>query len=153
MRKKYSVVLVLIICLLSITACAKKQPLERTIDIKDFRNEWLVINYWASWCKPCIKEIPELNRLHQSREDITVVGVNYDGMRGQELANESSKLGIKFPNLSIDPSPFLKTNRPVVLPTTMLIDSTLKLRETLIGPQTLESINLAIVKISKQSGS
>ena len=108
-----------------------------------------MVNYWASWCKPCIKEIPELNKLHQSRKDITVVGVNYDGMSGEELTIESSKLGINFPNLSSDPSSALKTSRPIVLPTTMIVDKKLKLRDKLIGPQTLESISLSIMEASK----
>ena len=152
MRQRYSIALFLIVWFFCITACTKKEPSERIIEIKDFGNEWLVINYWASWCKPCIKEIPELNKLHQSREDITVVGVNYDGISGQELSKESSKLGIKFPNLLADPSPTLKTSRPIVLPTTMIVDKELKLRNRLIGPQTLESISLSIMEVSKDSG-
>ena len=149
MKKKYSIALFLVAWLFSLTACTKKELPETRLEIRDFRNEWLVVNYWASWCKPCIKEIPELNKLHQSRKDITVVGVNYDGMSGEELTIESSKLGINFPNLSSDPSSALETSRPIVLPTTMLVDKNLKLREKLIGPQTLESISVAIMDASK----
>ena len=135
--------------LFSLTACTEKELPETRLEIKDFSNEWLVVNYWASWCKPCIKEIPELNKLHQSRKEITVIGVNYDGLSGEELAIESSKLGINFPNLSSDPSSALETNRPIVLPTTMIVDKNLKLRDKLIGPQTLESISFSIMKASK----
>ena len=149
MRKKYSIALFLIAWLFSLTACTKKELPETTIEMADFRNEWLVVNYWASWCKPCIKEIPELNKLHQSRKDITVVGVNYDGMSGEELAIESSKLGINFPNLSSDPSSALETSRPIVLPTTMIVDKKLELRDKLIGPQTFESISFSIMEASK----
>ena len=149
MKKKYSIALFLIAWLFSLTACTKKELPETRLEIRDFRNEWLVVNYWASWCKPCIKEIPELNKLHQSRKDITVVGVNYDGMSGEELAIESSKLGINFPNLSSDPSSALETSRPIVLPTTMIVDKKLKLRDKLIGPQTRESISVSIMEASK----
>ena len=149
MRKKYSIVLILMAWLFSLTACTKKEPLETRLEIKDFSAEWLVVNYWASWCKPCIKEIPELNKLHQSRKEITVVGVNYDGLSGEELALESSKLGINFPNLASDPSSALKTNRPIVLPTTMIVDKNLKLRDKLTGPQTVESISFSIMEASK----
>ena len=135
--------------LFSITACSRKELPEAGLEIKDFSTEWLVVNYWASWCKPCIKEIPELNKLHQSRKEITVIGVNYDGLSGEELAIESSKLGINFPNLSSDPSSALGTNRPIVLPTTMIVDKNLKLRDKLTGPQTLESINFSIMEASK----
>ena len=150
MRKKYSIVLILIAWLFSLTACTRKELPETRLEIKDFSAEWLVVNYWASWCKPCIKEIPELNKLHQSRKEITVVGVNYDGLSGEELALESSKLGINFPNLSSDPSSALETNRPIVLPTTMIVDKNLKLRDKLTGPQTLESISFSIMEASKK---
>ena len=149
MKKKYSIALFLIPWLFLLTACTKKELPETRLEIRDFRNEWLVVNYWASWCKPCIKEIPELNKLHQSRKDITVVGVNYDGMSGEELTIESSKLGINFPNLSSDPSSALETSRPIVLPTTMIVDKKLKLRDKLIGPQTRESISISIMEASK----
>ena len=149
MKKKYSIALFLVAWLFSLTACTKKELPETRLEIRDFRNEWLVVNYWASWCKPCIKEIPELNKLHQSRKDITVVGVNYDGMSGEELAIESSKLGINFPNLSSDPSSALETSRPIVLPTTMIVDKKLELRDKLIGPQPFESISFSIMEASK----
>ena len=149
MKKKYSIALFLIPWLFLLTACTKKELPETRLEIRDFRNEWLVVNYWASWCKPCIKEIPELNKLHQSSKEITVVGVNYDGLSGEELAIESSKLGINFPNLSSDPSSALETNRPIVLPTTMIVDKNLKLRDKLTGPQTLESISFSIKEASK----
>ena len=135
--------------LFSLTACTEKELPETGLEIKDFSNEWLVVNYWASWCKPCIKEIPELNKLHQSSKEITVVGVNYDGLSGEELAIESSKLGITFPILLSDPSSALETNRPIVLPTTMIVDKNLKLRDKLIGPQTLESISFSIMEASR----
>ena len=148
-EKKYSIVLFLMAWLFSITSCTRKDLPEPGLEIKDFSTEWLVVNYWASWCKPCIKEIPELNKLHQSSKEITVVGVNYDGLSGEELAIESSKLGITFPILLSDPSSALETNRPIVLPTTMIVDKNLKLRDKLIGPQTLESIRFSIMKASK----
>ena len=149
MRKKYSIVLILMAWLFSITACTRNDLPETELEIKDFSTEWLVVNYWASWCRPCIKEIPELNKLHQSSKEITVVGVNYDGLSGEELSIESSKLGINFPNLSSDPSSALETNRPIVLPTTMIVDKNLKLRDKLTGPQTLESIIFSIKEASK----
>ncbi len=43
--------------------------------------QWLVINYWAEWCAPCRKEIPELNHLAEEgkAKGFRVLGVNFDG--------------------------------------------------------------------------
>ena len=59
------------------------RPQETTqTSIAALKGQWVVINYWARWCKPCVKEIPELNKLNQQHTDITVLGVNYDGATG-----------------------------------------------------------------------
>lgn len=103
------------------------------------RGQWVVVNYWAKWCKPCIEEIPELNRLDAGHEQIQVLGVNYDGLTGDELDGQVQELGVEFPIIA-DPAAELGTPRPVVLPTTLILDPAGKLVGTLVGPQTGESI-------------
>ncbi|MGD9021899.1 MAG: TlpA disulfide reductase family protein, partial [Lysobacterales bacterium] len=44
------------------------------VRLADLRQQWVVLNYWATWCAPCRKEIPDLTELHSSREDIVVLG-------------------------------------------------------------------------------
>jgi len=107
--------------------------------LDELRGQWVVINYWAIWCKPCAQEIPELNALHEL-PGVTVLGVNYDGASGEELGQQLHKLGIGFPALDTDPAAALGTARPVVLPTSLVIDPAGQLRETLVGPQTLQSL-------------
>jgi thiol-disulfide isomerase/thioredoxin len=108
--------------------------------LERLQGQWVVINYWAQWCAPCIKEIPELNRLDQDYTGVTVVGVNYDGTNGEELELQRQKLGVTFASLESDPAAQLGIPRPVVLPTTLILDPTGRLVATLIGPQTLASL-------------
>jgi thiol-disulfide isomerase/thioredoxin len=110
----------------------------------DLSGRWAVVNYWAEWCTPCIAEIPELNALATAYPDLAVAGVNFDGATGDELAQQLAKLGVAFPTLAQDPSPALGIARPAVLPTTLIIDPQGRLVETLIGPQTLDSLTEAI---------
>jgi thiol-disulfide isomerase/thioredoxin len=112
--------------------------------ISGYPGQWLVINYWAKWCAPCIKEIPELNRLDQEHSHITVLGVNYDGVTGADLAQQTGALGVDFPTLALDPASHFNTARPRVLPTTLIITPEGELKATLVGPQTAESLLLAI---------
>lgn len=108
--------------------------------LDEFNRGWLVINYWAIWCKPCIEEIPQLNSLNQ-RENIVVLGVNFDGLTGEALAEQAETLGIEFDLIVNDPSEDINVKRPGALPATVLIDSSGTTREVLYGPQTAESIS------------
>jgi thiol-disulfide isomerase/thioredoxin len=133
----------ILLALLLVACSPAGKPRGDGLQLDELRGQWVLINYWATWCKPCIQEIPELNALAQQYPGVTVLGVNFDGTRGEELARQVSELGIEFPILEQDPAAALGTNRPSVLPTTLVLGPDGELRATLIGPQTLESLALA----------
>ena len=113
---------------------------DKTVAIDNYRGQWVVVNYWAEWCKPCIKEIPELNDLNSQNADVTVLGVNFDGAVGDELARQLDELKVAFETLPYDPSAELGIERPRALPTTVIISPEGDLKEVLIGTQTQESL-------------
>lgn len=114
--------------LLGLTACGDSDALRGA-------GTWRVINYWALWCTPCREEIPELNKLaHEA--GVTVLGVNFDNKQGDALSADISALNIEFPQLTEDPAGRLGTERPQVLPTTLIVDPAGQLVLTLTGPQT-----------------
>ena len=138
----------LLFAVLLLTACSDATEQDKNPSISELRGQWVVVNYWAKWCKPCIREIPELNALNSEYAGVTVLGVNYDGAEGEELARQISELDVKFPMLAEDPAGNLGAPRPLVLPTTLIINPAGELIQTLIGPQTLESLTAA----TEQSG-
>lgn len=99
------------------------------------RGDWVLVNYWAEWCKPCLEEIPELNRLDQL-EGVTVLAVNYDGVTGDELVELGDRMGIGFTMLADNPAPDLDWEVPGALPVTFLVDPDGALEDTLMGAQT-----------------
>lgn len=110
----------------------------------DFAGRWLLVNYWAEWCAPCRVEIPELNALDAERDDIRVVGVNFDFLEAAELARAADRFGIGFLVLRDDPSSAFGFDLPEVLPTTVIVDPQGRVVRTLQGPQTRESLLAAI---------
>jgi thiol-disulfide isomerase/thioredoxin len=137
--------------LLALAGCGREPGDGRTPALEDYRGRSLVVNYWAEWCTPCIAEIPELNALDRAYPDVAVVGVNFDGATGDELAAQLDKLGVAFPTLPADPAPSLGIARPAVLPTTLILDPAGRLTATLVGPQTLESLARATGKTPPES--
>jgi thiol-disulfide isomerase/thioredoxin len=121
-------------------ACGQPGNNAQAPRLQDLHGQWVVINYWAPWCKPCIEEIPELNALDKAYSNVTVLGVNYDGVTGSELEQQRRELDVQFASLEIDPSQALGVPRPMVLPTTFIVNPQGELTATLIGPQTLETL-------------
>jgi len=128
-------------------ACAEPETGSENIlprlDLSAHEGRWVVVNYWAKWCKPCIEEIPELNALDARFDRVQVLGVNYDGATGAELQQQMEALGIAFPVLLEEPSSALGINLPRVLPSTLIFNPEGKLVDTLVGPQNLESLAAA----------
>ena len=56
------------------------QDSDRKVELRDFRGKILVLNFWATWCPPCVEEMPSLVQMQQKLKgkDITVVGVSVD---------------------------------------------------------------------------
>lgn len=110
---------VLVIVALGFLAGCEKLEFEQaggeSLDWDDLRGQWVLVNYWAEWCKPCLEEIPELNRVNESGE-VTVLGVNFDGVRGQELVDLGDTMGIEFTMLAEDPGGDFGWKTPVALP-------------------------------------
>ena len=58
--------------------------------LSDYRDRWVIINFWATWCGPCIKEIPELVELQSKyRTTVQVLGINFEpsSFRRQERSS------------------------------------------------------------------
>jgi thiol-disulfide isomerase/thioredoxin len=111
----------------------------QTLAWGELEGQWVLVNYWAEWCKPCLEEIPELNALDQD-PDITVIGVNYDEVKGQALQDLGSRMGIRYTMIEDDPAPVLGWDTPVALPATMVLNPGGELVESRFGPQTEQQI-------------
>ncbi len=143
----------LLLCLfLGLAGCGEDWGVDQhgqTVRGDALQGRWLVLNYWAEWCGPCRTEIPELNAL--SREDsLEVLGVNFDGLQGDELAQASEAMGIGFRVLALDPAERLQLPRSPVLPVTYLVDGEGKVREQLVGEQTAEGIKEHLARLQGQ---
>lgn len=113
---------------------------------------WLVINYWAEWCGPCRTEIPELNALANQLKDqpVSVFGVNFDGLQGEDLKSAMGALGITFTVLVQDPAEHYDLPHNEALPVTYIIDDKGKVREQLLGEQTADGVSKRLAALRSE---
>jgi thiol-disulfide isomerase/thioredoxin len=108
-----------------------------TLAIADLRGQWVVLNYWATWCAPCRKEIPDLSELHERADNISVVGIAYEETEPEVFREFLAEFSPTYPNLLVDvynpPQPF---GAPMALPTSILLDPAGIPVKTYVGPVT-----------------
>src|SRR5690554_2686127 len=111
---------------------------------QQLRGQYVVVNYFAEWCAPCLRELPELNEFHHLYGDqVTLLGVSFDGLNNQELAQLRETYDIQFPLVQNEPAPNLPFAQPNALPATYIVTPDGEVKGPLLGEQTIESLAAA----------
>jgi len=112
-----------------------------TVAVSDYLGEWVIINYWATWCAPCRKEIPELSELHVERNDVTVLGLAFEDTDEAAFEDFLGDFDVTYPILRVDvyqpPEPF---GAPKVLPTTIVLNPQGMEAHSFFGPVTRKNL-------------
>ena len=101
--------------------------------LSDYRGKWVVVNYWATWCPPCLEEIPELEVFHANHQDkdAVVLGVNMEEIDLESLKAFVDDQFISYPIL---------LGRVTGLPTSYLVSPAGELAARQVGPITADAI-------------
>jgi cytochrome c biogenesis protein CcmG/thiol:disulfide interchange protein DsbE len=105
----------------------------------DYRGQWVLVNFWASWCGPCKEEAPALEqfqRRHQG-DDFTVLGIDSRDLSGDGRAFVE-KYGLSYPQLRDGDGSVSHDFGTTGVPENFLVDPRGKLRLLLRGPVTPE---------------
>ena len=93
-----------------------------TVKLSDLKGQKVFLNFWASWCGPCRSEMPDMQKFHEDRDDVTILAVNVND-RPENVDEFLEEYGITFPILP-DEGTAVSTQYSIqLLPTSYLIDS------------------------------
>jgi thiol-disulfide isomerase/thioredoxin len=96
--------------------------------LQDYRGKWVLVNFWATWCPPCLQEIPDLISLHEAHKktDLVVIGVALDSTR-ESVVEFVARKQINYPIAVSDYDRAAQVGEVEALPTSYLYDPAGKL--------------------------
>lgn len=110
------------------------------VSLSDFRGKPVLLNFWASWCPPCRKEMPELQKFHERYgEKIALVGVNW-GEDAKTVKEFLDRFGVSYLNLLDERGTAFVLYKLTGIPESFFIDPDGYIRGLWIGPMTVEEI-------------
>jgi len=124
----------------------------KAYQMSDFKGKWLLLNFWAEWCAPCLKEIPELNRLYlsENKEKFALIGISYDPLNNSKIKQIVKQWDIQYPVMATEPMPILPYKLPKSLPGNYIINPDGELVAKLVGQQTHESLSKLLKSLRKK---
>ena len=139
-------------CLLIVISC-QNNDIEifngSDTNLNKLNGNWIVINYWADWCAPCIKEIPELNEFAKENNDLLVFTFNFDQLDEDDLKPVAKKFNIEVPSIVTHPRDIWGIQTPPAVPATFFINPDGDLALSLFRPQTKDDLNKIFFDIKK----
>lgn len=110
--------------------------------LSQYRGKWVAVAFWATWCAPCVKEIPSLKAFHgkYQAEDAVVIGVNMESIEVEKLRLFVNEHAINYPVWHMEPALETPLGKVVGLPTTYLLNRAGEVVAREIGAITGEEI-------------
>jgi thiol-disulfide isomerase/thioredoxin len=144
--------MLLLLLVLPQAATAVDMPLTAVngskVNLNQYQGRWLVVNYWATWCPPCIAEMPELQSFHDEHVDkgAMVIGINAENISKQQLMTFLDDYFITYPNFVAGPTQQSELGLIPGLPTTFMVSPEGEVVARQVGPVTREMIEQFIEK-------
>lgn len=114
-----------------------------------YKGKWVLVNYWATWCPPCLEEIPALVDLHENKKNnLVVIGVALDYRSAKQVTDFAETLLVSYPIVLGSPAIVNQIGPVQGLPTTYLYNPEGKMVAQQVGPVTRAAVEAYIASKS-----
>jgi thiol-disulfide isomerase/thioredoxin len=122
----------------------------KKFDLAEHRGHWVIVNFWATWCNPCLKEMPDLDAFDQQRDDVDVIGLSYEEIEKADMTAFLKEHVVHYPIAVLDVyKPPADFDTPRGLPMTYVIAPDGKVAKKFLGPVTTADLAILIRDAAK----
>lgn len=112
--------------------------------LADYRGKWVIVNFWATWCPPCLEEIPDLVSIAESRKDVQVFGIAMEFQDAKQVLQFADGMFVNYPIVLGDEKIAARVGKVAGLPTTFIYDPRGELATRHVGKLTRKQIEKLI---------
>ncbi|HSJ80870.1 MAG TPA: TlpA disulfide reductase family protein [Thiobacillus sp.] len=113
----------------------------KTHSLSGYKGKWVLVNYWATWCPPCLEEIPDLIALHENKKNkLVVIGIAMDYRNAKQVTDFAEGLLVEYPIVLGTPEIVSQIGPVQGLPTTYLFNPEGKMVAQQVGLITRASV-------------
>jgi thiol-disulfide isomerase/thioredoxin len=133
-------------------ATAQKPTLTvKTLDDKEFdlskqNGKWVIVNFWATWCSPCLKELPDISAFVTAHKDkVAGIGLDFEDTDKADVVKFLQAHPLSYPVAQVDPDhPPKDFDEPKGLPNTYVIAPDGHVAKAFLGPITTKDLDAVI---------
>lgn len=141
MMKRAALLIFLALASLSAQAFTMVDSKGKTHTLAQYKGKWVLVNFWATWCPPCLEEIPDLVALHENKKNnLVVLGVAMDYRDPETVLQFSDQMMVTYPVILGDRKMAAQVGSIPGLPTTYLYNPQGKVVAYNVGALTREAV-------------
>ena len=118
----------------------------KTFDLSQQGGKWVIVNYWATWCSPCLKELPDISAYVSGHADhVAAIGLAFEDTEREDIEKYLKAHPISFPVAQVDVmDPPKDFDTPKGLPNTYIIAPDGRVAKAFTGPITTKDLDAVI---------